>query len=223
MHGIIFDFNGTMFQDSDLHELAWAKIIKKYTHKAISSQEIMLHIHGHINDEILRYFISNNLSAIEVQELSDEKELLYRELCLENPDRLVLTKGLEELLIFLAEQQVPMTIATATVKENVEFYFELFKLNKWFDFGKVLYDDGSFPGKPAPDIFLKAADKIKILSEKCVVVEDAYSGVNAAIKANIGKIYVIDPHGVTQNSELIKSIDKLDFIQDFSDFPRTLF
>lgn len=38
-----------------------------------------------------------------------------------------------------------MTIATATVKENVEFYFDVFQLDRWFDFDKVTFDDGSFP------------------------------------------------------------------------------
>lgn len=75
-----------------------------------------------------------------------------------------------------------MTIATATVKENVEFYFDVFHLDQWFDFDKVTFDDGSFPGKPAPDIFLIASEKLGLRPEECLVIEDAFSGLTAAKK-----------------------------------------
>nr|WP_318539887.1 HAD family phosphatase [Terribacillus saccharophilus] len=157
MKGIIFDFNGTMFLDSHLHEQAWFHMIRKYTEAGITDEEIFTNIHGRTNSEILRHFINKDLTKKDIQKLSDEKEGLYRDLCLKNEKELVLTKGLVETLDHLKAQGLPRTIATATVKENVAFYFEVFKLDRWFDFETVTFDDGSFPGKPAPDIFLIAA------------------------------------------------------------------
>lgn len=193
MKGIIFDFNGTMFQDSHLHEEAWIFMIHKYTQGELSDEDILKNIHGRTNNEILNFFISNSLNDDEIAALSYEKEDYYRELCKSNEDSLVLTDGLEQTLDSIVKHKIPMTIATATVKENVDFYFEVFQLNRWFDFTKVIYDNGTFPGKPQPDIFLNAAEKLELLPSECLVIEDAYSGLIAAQNAGIGKIIAIDP------------------------------
>jgi beta-phosphoglucomutase-like phosphatase (HAD superfamily) len=105
--------------------------------------------------------------------------------------------------------KIPMTIATATTKENVVFYFEQFQLEQWFHYPQVIYDDGTFPGKPAPDIFIKAADALGVPLESCMVFEDSYSGIIAASKAGIGSVVAIDNTG------------KLKEILDDSIFPIT--
>lgn len=207
--GIIFDFNGTMFQDSDLHEAAWIKMIKHYAQGNISEKEILKNIHGRTNDEIISTFIANDLSVEEVIALGTEKESYYRKLCIQNKQRLVLTSGLTEILNKIKKIKIPMTIATATTKENVDFYFEKFQLEQWFDYQQVVYDDGTFPGKPAPDIFIKAADALTVPPDKCLVFEDSYSGIIAASRAGIGVLVAIDNTG------------KLKEILDESIFPIT--
>lgn len=111
-----------------------------------------------------------------------------------------------------------MTIATATVKENVEFYFKIFNLDRWFDFDKVVYDNGTFPGKPAPDIFQIASNKLNLQPKNCLVVEYAYSGILSAKKASIGKIIAIDPFN--KNCELFteNNIEINGIIKDFTNF-----
>jgi beta-phosphoglucomutase-like phosphatase (HAD superfamily) len=193
--GIIFDFNGTMFQDSDLHETSWIKMIKHYAQGNISEKEILKNIHGRTNDEIISTFIANDLSVEKVIALGTEKESYYRKLCIQNKQRLVLTSGLTEILNKIKKIKIPMTIATATTKENVDFYFEQFQLDQWFDYQHVVYDDGTFPGKPAPDIFVKAADELSVPPDKCLVFEDSYSGIIAASRAGIRMQIAIDNTG----------------------------
>ena len=187
MKGIIFDFNGTMFQDSHLHEEAWVYMVNKYSNGSLREEDILLNLHGRTNKEILNFFISDSLSDEEINKLSFEKEAYYRELCLKDSKNLKLTNGLTDVLDALKSQNIPITIATATVKENLEFYFDVFELGKWFDFENLVYDNGTFPGKPSPDIFLIASQKLNLKPENCLVVEDAYSGILAAQKAHIGK------------------------------------
>ena len=105
-----------------------------------------------------------------------------------------------------------------TVKENLEFYFEVFGLGKWFNFENLVYDNGTFPGKPAPDIFLIASQKLNLKPEDCLVVEDAYSGILAAKKAHIGKIIAIDPFN--KNFDLFTKNSMCDdgIIKDFTHF-----
>ncbi|MBT2573761.1 HAD family phosphatase [Bacillus sp. ISL-51] len=218
MKGIIFDFNGTMFQDSHLHEKAWFFMVKKYSSKAISDKDILINIHGRTNKEILTYFISKDLTSEEIEKMSFEKEAYYRELCLKNKDELRLTKGLADILNRLKKSGMPMTIATATVKENVEFYFDVFHLDQWFDFDKVTFDDGSFPGKPAPDIFMIASNKLGLMPNECLVIEDAFSGLTAAKKAGIGKIIAIDPFGKNRSLFEEKQLASGGIITDFTAF-----
>ncbi|EGP4902434.1 HAD family phosphatase [Enterococcus faecium] len=218
MKGIIFDFNGTMFLDSHLHEAAWLHMIHDHTKDGLSDEDILKNIHGRTNTEILKHFISEHLTASEIAVLSEEKESYYRMLCLQNENELQLTKGLEATLDQLTDQQIPLTIATATVKENVAFYFDIFDLARWFDWDKIVYDDGSFLGKPQPDIFLKAADKLSLAPADCLVIEDAYSGLLAAKRAGIGTIIAIDPFGKNKTVFEQAQLNKDGTIKDFTGF-----
>lgn len=218
MKGIIFDFNGTMFQDSHLHEEAWIFMIHKYAKGELSDEDILKNIHGRTNNEILNFFISNSLSNDKIAALSYEKEAYYRELCKANEDALILTDGLEQTLDNIVKHEIPMTIATATVKENVDFYFDVFKLNRWFDIDKVIYDNGSFPGKPQPDIFLHAAKILDLQPNECLVIEDAYSGLLAAQRAGIATIVAIDPERKNRSIFLEANLCQDGLITNFINF-----
>ena len=213
--GILFDFNGTMLFDSELQEKAWKVFIKNKLNKEISNEEIAEHIHGGNNKDVLTYFFNRNFSNEEVEKLEEEKESLYRNMCLVDKENLRLVKGLPELLDKLKENKIPITIATGAPLKNVEFYFEHLNLDKWFDMSKVVYTDGSFKGKPEPDVFLKAAEKINMNIEECAIFEDAVLGLKAAEKASAGKIFVIS--SILDNEKLseFKKISRI--IQDYTD------
>jgi beta-phosphoglucomutase-like phosphatase (HAD superfamily) len=108
-------------------------------------------------------------------------------------DAFELSPGAVELLEFLAAHEIPYTIATASGKSNVGFFFEHLDLNRWFDVDRIVYDDGSRPGKPAPDIYLEAARSLGLEPAQCVVIEDSISGVQAAHAAGIGCIIALGP------------------------------
>lgn len=218
MKGIIFDFNGTMFMDSDLHETAWLHLIKKYSSKKMTEEDILKNVHGKTNDVILRNFISQALSDEEVQKLSDEKEAYYRDSVLASADHKEFTAGLREVLDYLKAEKIPMTIASASPKINMDFYFDYLNLGKWFDYEKMVCHTGSFPGKPAPDIFLIAAEKIGVEPENCIVIEDSYSGLQAARNAKIGTIIAIDPEEKNRAVFEAEDLAPDGVIEDFTSF-----
>ena len=186
--GIIFDFNGTLFCDSHLHKLAWREYSKRLTGVEFTDEEMIQHMFGRTNEQIIEYAIKKKPSPEMVEEIGQEKEAYYRQMCLDNPETLHLTKGAVEFLDYLKEHNIPRTIATMSDKTNVDFYFETFKLSKWFDYEKVVYADGIIPSKPAPDIYEIAAKNLNLDPQDCIVVEDAISGITSAKEANIGKI-----------------------------------
>ena len=209
--GVIFDFNGTMFFDSDIQEHAWKVFLRKKTGKEITDREFHEYIHGRNADVSLSYFLEKTLNKHEIESLAEEKEVIYRELCLSDKSRFKLTNGLPEFLEILKQDKIPCTIATASGYNNVKFFFEHLNLDRWFD--DIIYDDGTFLGKPEPDIFIKATQKIKILPVNCIVFEDAKSGVIAAKRAGIRRIIGVSANPSQSHLQRIEGLHCI--VEDF--------
>lgn len=62
-------------------------------------------------------------------------------------------------------------------------FFDTLGLDRWFDLDKVIYNDGTLPGKPAPDLYLKAAQRLCVAPETCVIFEDSGAGIESAQRA----------------------------------------
>ena len=221
MKGIIFDFNGTLFWDSKLHYDAWREFSKELRGYEFTDEEMRDKMFGHTNSDIIEYAIGRKPSPAMVEKYAEEKEALYRKRCLLDKENFKLAPGAIEFLDFLKEHNIPRTIATMSEWCNVEFYIREFKLEKWFDIDKIVHSDGSIAGKPAPDIFLIAAEKISLPPKECLVIEDALAGIKSAQAAGIGKIYAIasmEPDEFYQN---ISGVDKI--IHNFDEINRSIF
>ncbi len=189
--GIIFDFNGTLYWDSAKHKQAWREYSKKLRGTPFSDEEMLKYMFGRTNEQIITYAISKKPTPQMVKELGEEKEAVYRQMCLNDPENFHLAEGAEEFLDYLKAHNIPRTIATMSDKTNLDFYIEHFKLDKWFDIDKIVYSNGIIPGKPAPDIYEIAAKNLELSPADCIVVEDAISGIDSAKAAGIGKIIAI--------------------------------
>lgn len=221
MKGIIFDFNGTLFFDSNLHYEAWRIFSKHLRGYPFSDEEMQKYMFGRTNADIIEYAIGRKPSSDMVTRLAKEKESLYRRECINHPEILKLAPGAEDFLDWLSENNIPRTIATMSEWDNVEFYIDKFRLEKWFDLKKIVYSNGEIPGKPAPDIYIAAAKNLGLRPEECVIVEDAVSGIDSAKSAHAGKIIAISS---VEPVEYYQKIDGLDcVIKSFEDIDRTIF
>ena len=213
--GIIFDFNGTLFWDSQKHYDAWYEMSKKLRGTPFSDDEMIHHMFGRTNENILTYALGRKPSKKEVEKYSVEKELIYLDMCKKDEKNTKLADGVEDFLDYLCKNDIPHTIATMSEKMNVDFYIDVFKLEKWFDIDKIVYSDGKIPGKPAPDIYLTAAKNIEVEPENCTVFEDAISGIRAAEAAGVGRIIAV---ASKESPDLYKKIDCVkEIITDFKD------
>lgn len=190
--GIIFDFNGTLFEDSKLHEDAWRDYSKILRGTSFSDEEMHKYMFGRSNEEIITYAIGRKPTPEECLKWANEKEAHYRQMVLNNPECIHLTDGAEEFFDYICEKGIPHTIATGSEKTNVDFFVETFNLKKWFDVDKIVYDDYKIKGKPDPAIYLKALEIMGLNAEETLVFEDSYSGITAANRANIGRIVAIN-------------------------------
>ena len=220
MKGIIFDFNGTLYWDSQLHYDAWREYSKLLRGYEFSDEEMRDKMFGHTNEDIIEYAIGKKPSKEMVERYGKEKEALYRKRCLMKPEEFQLAPGAIDFLNYLKENNIPRTIATMSEWDNVEFYIKGFHLEKWFDLDKIVYSDGTIPGKPAPDIFIIAAQKLGLKPEDCLVIEDAIAGIKSAYNAGIGKIIGI---ASLEPIEFYEKIDMLDgIITNFGEFDKSL-
>ena len=215
--GIIFDFNGVLWWDSHLQEGAWKRFSEAFGSRSFSSEEIGIHLLGRTNRHCLEYLIGNPVTGDDFERLTQQKETIYRQLCLKQGSDFKLSPGSVELLDYLVTHDIPHTIATASDKTNLEFLIEHLQLGKWFDVKQIVYDDGSRPGKPAPDIYLEATSRLGLEPIQCIVVEDSQSGIEAARAAAIGHIVALGPGDKHYGLAKLKGVNRV--IESLEEIP----
>jgi beta-phosphoglucomutase-like phosphatase (HAD superfamily) len=191
--GIIFDLNGVLWWDGALQEQAWKQFSAELRGWPLTGEELAVQMHGRNNRHTLEYLVGRPVVGEELLLLTEEKEAIYRRLCLEQGPGFQLSPGAADLLGFLVAHDISRTIATAAGKANVDFFVAHLHFDHWFDTGRIVYDDGSRPGKPAPDTYLEAARVLALIPAQCVVVEDSQSGIQAAHAAGIGCVIALGP------------------------------
>ena len=104
--GIIFDFNGTLFWDSAKHKQAWREFSKRLRGTSFSDEEMIKYMFGRTNEAIITYAISKKPTPQMVEDLGQEKEALYRQMCLEDKENFKLADGVPEFLDFLKKNSI---------------------------------------------------------------------------------------------------------------------
>lgn len=212
--GVIFDFNGTLFWDTKLHNKAWDIFLTKHD-LYLSDEDKFSKMHGKNNRDLFISIFGGQLSDQQIIDYTMEKEMLYPELCLSTD--MQLAPGVTGFLDFLKDENVPFTIATASGKENLDFYFEHLPLSKWFEYDKVVYNNGKIKGKPDPQIYQTALSVINKKPGEVIIFEDAVAGLQSARNAQAGKIIVVDSNDDDYTDwadcQIIKSFDEVDRTQ----------
>ena len=204
MKAVLLDFNGTLFFDSGFHAEANSKSFLLYFFTSI--------IHHILLDFDLLQCNPLQLSEQERQEVSRRKEALYRRICKENPHRVQLVDGAIEFLDELKECKIPFILASASIKDNIDFYFETFALDRWFDKNQCVYDDGTYADKG--EMHKEAAKRLGIELKDCVVVEDSISAITHAKENGAGCIIAI---GNESAKDEILKLEVNHYIKDFTE------
>jgi beta-phosphoglucomutase len=207
--GVIFDFNGTLYWDTTYHDRAWITFAEEYAGRNLTKEELDKNIHGLMNKVILKNLFQRQLSLDEIEKYSGIKEELYRKFCREDRQNLRLSKGAPQLFDYLKSKNIPFTIASSANEGNMLFYFRVFHLEQWFDFNRVIYDNGMLEGKPSPQPFVQAAAKIGLLPEDCIICEDSALGIQSARNAKAGYIYRIAT-AEYKNTDADKTIETME-------------
>ena len=187
--GVVFDFNGTLLWDTRLHNEAWDTFLKKHS-IVLSDKRKNEVIHGKNNSWILATLFNRPLTELELIRYIHEKESIYQELCFQKG--IDYAPGAESFIGFLKERQIPYAIATASVRENVDFYIDRLRLGTIIERDYIIYDNNRIKSKPDPEIFLIAIDRLGLKSEEVVIFEDSIAGIQAAQRAKAGRIIIVN-------------------------------
>lgn len=194
--GILFDFNGTLFFDSDLHIKSFKIAFRLFGAPEPTAEYLVSNVFGRTITEIYKNNFNGNATLEECLAFGKKKEEIYYEMCFADKDRFKLVAGAEQLLDYLKAEGIPFNIATGSSREELEFFFKHLGLDRWFDIDNVIYTDGTFEGKPAPDCYMLAAEKIGLSASDCLIFEDGTSGIMSANAADAKGVVVVYDEGI---------------------------
>ena len=186
--GVLFDWDGVIIDSSAQHEESWERLAEEERRELPADH--FKRGFGMKNEKIIPELLAWSQDLAEVRRLSLRKEALYREIVRERGIEAL--PGVAEFLRRLREAGVPFSVGSSTHRENIDTILDVLGFNGWFS-GIVTSEDVKL-GKPHPDVFLKAAEKIGRRPEHCVVFEDAFVGIEAARAGGMKVVGVATTH-----------------------------
>ncbi|HEY3381921.1 MAG TPA: HAD family phosphatase [Vicinamibacterales bacterium] len=189
MRGAIFDLDGTIVDNMPIHLEAFAIFAERHGLPPLTIDD-RKRLDGRRNRDIFPDLFRRPLSDPEHRAFADEKESLYRTL---SRGRLSLSPGFERLLARLNARGIPAAIATSAPPENVEH--SLVELGLTSRLTCIVRSDQVARGKPFPDVFLAAADRLGVPPADCVAFEDAPAGIQAARAAGMQTVAMTTSFG----------------------------
>lgn len=210
---LLFDMDGTMFDNMAYHGQAWLAFFARRG-LALDEAAFFADTAGRQNHEIFRSYLDVHLSDLECAQLAQEKESLYRELYTAHRAPM---PGLLELLALARAQGFALAVGTAAPLDNIHFLLDALDLRRHFD--TVVGAAEVAHGKPAPDIFLLAAERCGVPPAQCIVFEDAPLGVEAARRAGMPCV-VLTSTSPASNFAAFENV--LACLADFSSVPSSL-
>ena len=202
-YGVIFDMDGVLADTGPIHFESWVKLAKEIGIKF--TKEFFENTFGQQSIPITRKLVGSNVNNELVEKWANLKEKYYRKMV---KGKLKPLPGSIELVKSLSYNRFKLALGSSGPPENVELLLRSLKIKKYFSVIVTAADIEK--GKPEPDVFLYASEKLKLNPRNCLVIEDAPVGILAAKKAGMKVIALSTTH---KEEELIDA-DKI--IKDLS-------
>jgi HAD superfamily hydrolase (TIGR01509 family) len=181
---VLWDLDGTLVDSAEFHWLSWRDTLAADGIHITYQQ--FLDTFGQKNDRILPGWLGKDASAERIRQVGDAKEAEYRRLV---QDRgLTPLPGAAEWLRTLHAVGWRQAIASSAPRANIGVMLRVLGVETELD--AIISAEDVTAGKPDPQVFLKAAAAVSVPPERCVVVEDAVVGIEAARRAGIKTIGV---------------------------------
>ncbi len=200
---VLWDVDGTLIDSAEYHWLSWRDTLAREGFDLTHEQ--FLSTFGQRNEEILRRYFKSGITASDIERISASKEESYREM--------IRTGGIEPLpgvRDWLARLQADgwrQAVASSAPPLNIEVILSALDIGKYFN--ALASAEEVERGKPDPQIFLAAAVKVGTPPDRCIVVEDAPAGIEAARRAGMRSIGVLSTHQFLEADLVVNRLSDL--------------
>jgi beta-phosphoglucomutase family hydrolase len=199
---VIWDMDGVLADTASHHLHAWQEIFARRGIKFTEAD--FKRGFGIRNDAIIRNVLGEKTSDNEIETIAQEKEATFRRIIGRDAKPL---PGALELVKALYEKGVRMAIASSTVIENIHLIIDSLGIENYFE--AIITGHDVTEGKPSPQVFLLAAQRIGAEAKNCIVLEDAVAGVKAAKSAGMYCVAVANTHPREKLAEADLVVDSL--------------
>ena len=202
----IFDWDGVIIDSGKLHAQSW-RLLATELGKTLAPDSFIRGF-GMKSERIIEEIHGWAKEPAEIARLTNRKEALYRELVAQG--KIAPLPGVVEWLHRLHEAGVPCAVASSTHRLNIDAVLERIGLQKAFR--AIISAEDVKHGKPNPEVFVKAAERLGAVAGRSVVFEDAYVGIEAAHAARMKVVAVATTHSGEQLSAadiVVRQLDEL--------------
>lgn len=207
--GVIWDLDGVLVDTASQHYAAWRDTLVR---RGINfSYEDFRQTFGMRNEEIIKKILGDSISKKEMKTIASEKEKAFRGQINGNLESL---PGVKKLLKELKDKRYRMALATSAPKKNVIAILEALQISEYFE--AIVTGDDVTEGKPNPEVFVKAAEKLGAPTANCLVFEDSIAGIQAAKGAGMKCIAVSTSHHaekLCQADVVVESLEEVNVVK----------
>ncbi|MCB9852283.1 MAG: HAD family phosphatase [Phycisphaerales bacterium] len=201
IQAVIFDMDGVLVDSYAPHLESWRVLAKEIG--AEISDEQFDHTFGRTSRDIIR-MLFDVTDDDRVRAYDERKESLYRDIVRDNVPEM---PGATALLERLATKGITLAVGTSGPRENINLVCDGLGWNELLRV-RVTGADVTH-GKPDPEIFLQGASRLGVAPDKCVVVEDAPAGIEAAKRGGMRCIGLTSTHEANALSEATRVVDAI--------------
>ncbi|VEU76215.1 beta-phosphoglucomutase [Mycoplasmopsis columboralis] len=188
--GFVFDLDGVITDTAHLHYLAWKHELAKYNIEYSAEENEPLKGLPRKNTLIAILKLKNKLNEFDdalIEQMCFNKNEQYKQMLHTELNSSAILPGVEQFLKELKAHDYKLAIASSSY--NAPLILEKIGLKEYFDF--IVNPANIKHGKPAPDIFVAAAVGINLTPQECVGFEDAPSGLEGIIKAQMHSVAIV--------------------------------
>jgi HAD superfamily hydrolase (TIGR01509 family) len=180
LRGVIFDMDGVLIDSHAAHRKAWRLFIRTLG-REVPESELDFILDGHKRGDILRHFVGE-CPAHELEELGRRKDCIFRQMQLQVSP----LPGMVRMVRDLHGRGIAVALATSASSSRARSTLIELGLLEFFE--AVVTGEDVLLGKPDASIYRLACSRIKFEPNCLLAVEDAISGVRAAVGAGLGCI-----------------------------------
>ena len=184
---VIFDMDGVLIDSAEAHKGSWRILGNDLG--VVVTDEMFAAQFGRASRDIIRCLFGHDLSDETVTRYDQRKEEAFRNIV---RGRMPFMPGARELVRTLHQAGFALAVGSSGPPENVDLCIEEMGLAHCFD--AVVNGMDVTYGKPHPQTFLLAAERLGLRPELCIVVEDAPAGIEAAAHAGMKSIALTGTH-----------------------------